>query len=355
MILTDEQELAVQEITNFFIDDNQKYLVVNAIAGAGKSTILNQVLKNYEYLTAGNAVLQAQEIKIVAPTHKAVSVLADMDLPIYGTLHRFIQNLKIFTAYPLKNTILIIDESSFIGVDMYSKLMDLDTKILFIGDKYQLPPIKNNFSPVFYSDLPTIGLSHSIRLKPDVLDYCHKLRKAIDNYSSIPELPNTGSFIHIGLDELKTNHNSDYPILCLRNSTVDKMNKHIIGRSDIQVGDLVYVDYGNSLDKQIARKVLAVEASNFKGIPTILYSVDYDTGFNTLQATRYKKDRKILHHTVEVKHTYAITVHKSQGSTYDGVYIVLDDYLNHRDKELRLKLLYTAISRSKGDIYVIHR
>lgn len=320
MILTDEQELAVQEIINFFIDDNQKYLVVNAIAGAGKSTILNQVLKNYEYLTAGNAVLQAQEIKIVAPTHKAVSVLADMDLPIYGTLHRFIQNLKIFTAYPLKNTILIIDESSFIGVDMYSKLMDLDTKILFIGDKYQLPPIKNNFSPVFYSDLP-----------------------------------NTGSFIHIGLDELKANHNSDYPILCLRNSTVDKMNKHIIGRSDIQVGDLVYVDYGNSLDKQIARKVLAVEASNFRGIPTILYSVDYDTGFNTLQATRYKKDRKILHHTVEVKHTYAITVHKSQGSTYDGVYIVLDDYLNHRDKELRIKLLYTAISRSKGDIYVVHR
>lgn len=51
---------------------------------------------------------------------------------------------------------------------------------------------------------------------------------------------------------------------------------------------------------------------------------------------------------------YAMTVHKSQGSTYDEVYIDSDDLYKCAESNfsLYLKLLYVAISRAKHDVFM---
>ena len=51
---------------------------------------------------------------------------------------------------------------------------------------------------------------------------------------------------------------------------------------------------------------------------------------------------------------YAMTVHKSQGSTYDEVYIDSDDLYKCAENNfsLYLKLLYVAISRAKHDVFM---
>jgi exodeoxyribonuclease-5 len=50
----------------------------------------------------------------------------------------------------------------------------------------------------------------------------------------------------------------------------------------------------------------------------------------------------------EVDFNYAVTIHKSQGSTYPNVF-VHNDYLNSKDE--RLKLLYVAITRASQEVH----
>jgi ATP-dependent exoDNAse (exonuclease V) alpha subunit len=44
---------------------------------------------------------------------------------------------------------------------------------------------------------------------------------------------------------------------------------------------------------------------------------------------------------------YAITVHKSQGSSYDYAFIDIKNIIKCRQPEIRRELLYVALSRAK--------
>lgn len=56
----------------------------------------------------------------------------------------------------------------------------------------------------------------------------------------------------------------------------------------------------------------------------------------------------------DVKHCYALTIHKSQGSTYKNVILDYNDISNHCKIRLQQnKLLYTAITRAKNILYII--
>lgn len=52
----------------------------------------------------------------------------------------------------------------------------------------------------------------------------------------------------------------------------------------------------------------------------------------------------------KIEHAYAVTVHKSQGSEYPAVILLLPNYLNRLSYR---NLLYTAITRAKKTLIVI--
>ena len=54
----------------------------------------------------------------------------------------------------------------------------------------------------------------------------------------------------------------------------------------------------------------------------------------------------------EVDYGYALTVHKSQGSTYDDVYVEYSNLVSNRKEEEKNKLLYTAITRCANKLHV---
>ena len=56
---------------------------------------------------------------------------------------------------------------------------------------------------------------------------------------------------------------------------------------------------------------------------------------------------------VDVKYTYASTIHKLQGSTYETVYIDLSEIENMKDKDMMFRLLYVAITRASSNIKVL--
>ncbi|EGE17573.1 ATP-binding domain-containing protein [Moraxella catarrhalis] len=70
-------------------------------------------------------------------------------------------------------------------------------------------------------------------------------------------------------------------------------------------------------------------------------------------AAQYKTPRSGPPYIWHLIHAYACTVHKSQGSTYDEVFINLNSYRSvyKNNPAMALKLLYVAVSRARNKVY----
>jgi exodeoxyribonuclease-5 len=63
---------------------------------------------------------------------------------------------------------------------------------------------------------------------------------------------------------------------------------------------------------------------------------------------------KLSEKYIDAKYNYALTVHKSQGSTFDNSIVIYCDILRIKNIEERNKLLYTSITRAKNNLYLIY-
>ncbi len=175
--LTADQKGALTALDNFLDNDSQIFLL-KGYAGSGKTTILRGFL---EYLTSIKT-----EYVLMAPTGRAAKVLRERTGKDAFTIHKSIYSFDELVElengdsfryyYKLRNNsevahrIFIVDESSMIS-DMESKgeffqfgtgclLSDLiefsrvqhpgaATKIIFVGDPCQLPPVNDSSSKAF--------------------------------------------------------------------------------------------------------------------------------------------------------------------------------------------------------------
>ena len=55
----------------------------------------------------------------------------------------------------------------------------------------------------------------------------------------------------------------------------------------------------------------------------------------------------------DIRAAHAITAHRSQGSTYENVFVDVGDVLSNRDETEALKILYTAISRARSNVMLL--
>jgi ATP-dependent exoDNAse (exonuclease V) alpha subunit len=134
-------------------------------AGTGKTYLTTQIVK---FLKLSNI-----NFTIAAPTHKAVSVIANSLLKndivaTCKTIHSFL-GIKPFKDYETgvekfmidkttkqdqTTTVLIIDESSMIGNELYEYILEkIETNrigcVLFVGDPYQLLPISGENDQIY--------------------------------------------------------------------------------------------------------------------------------------------------------------------------------------------------------------
>lgn len=55
----------------------------------------------------------------------------------------------------------------------------------------------------------------------------------------------------------------------------------------------------------------------------------------------------------DIKYNYAITAHKSQGSTYDNAIVIAVDILKNKKVEERNRILYVATTRAKNNLFMV--
>jgi hypothetical protein len=153
----DEQYDGINKIRQW-LKNGQTFFTLAGYAGTGKSTCIKKILDEYRH-----------NVVVSAPTHKAKKVLINTtDMPAQ-TLHSLLGlrpdvDLDNFNpndpefgpiAAPKIGDydFVIIDEASMINQELYNmiveKTKDTETKVLFMGDPAQIPPVGEKESVVF--------------------------------------------------------------------------------------------------------------------------------------------------------------------------------------------------------------
>ena len=156
---------ALKSLYTYIFSSNEKLILLEGQAGTGKTTIISELLKLEEF--------KSLDIIISAPTNKALDVISSkINIPsiTFVTIFSLLgQKIKIKegniefsksgTSKYVNADLIIIDEASMISESDYTMIKSLKTRktkqppiVIFLGDRLQLPPVKEDNSPIFTLD-----------------------------------------------------------------------------------------------------------------------------------------------------------------------------------------------------------
>ena len=365
-----------QNAVNMALDKN--FCVITGGAGYGKTQIIKHIVKNLSY-PLDNICLCAFAGKAAARMREATGYKA-------STIHRLLgYNGDRFTVNDLLGKVIIIDEASMISSSLMAEIMKRrPKKLILVGDAAQLPPVGEG--------QPFHDIINHFPNKVCVLQKCYRASEAIFKASQMirnGEMPpmedesknehfkmiNTGNAkeTHQYILELVKSGVFDFEhdiILSPRNedktndsSAIDSLNRdilQIVNPHDVirktngdeetekwKDGDrVINIKNNPALDiwNGTTGTVLSVSNKQSMFIRTDIPVVGAD-GEETNEVLLSADDVKNL------KHAYALTVHKSQGSQYNKVVLIAlsrDSYAL-----LDKAMIYTGVTRAKHECIVI--
>lgn len=306
--------------------------------------------------------------------------------------------------------IVFIDESSMLDEEMYSLILKtfLDSKIVFVGDHAQMAPVNEDLSPVYENVDPDnfVFLSQPVRNagNPALVNICKQLRHTVETgeFRPIEEVP--GSIEYLDNDQMqakliktfKDDLDPSSRILCYTNSRAQDFNSYIReirGKgARIQAGDhLVCASSGyqtrcrNKVVLHSEREVVVHEVtsevinagmedvspdglpvlgrviqgtiSSYPGVPlSMAVPADPWQWRETIKTLAKAKDWpryfQLKGDFVDLRDKAACTVYKSQGSTYDHVFVDLGNIGTSYDPKQVARMLFVALSRAKSKVYL---
>lgn len=447
---TSKQDMVLMQLSQFIFDSssNATYLL-KGYAGTGKTSIIGTIVNNL-WQAKKSAVL-------LAPTGRAAKVISNYSKKEAFTVHKkiyFPRKEKAggvkFVMQPNKhkNTIFIVDEASMIpDAPSDSKLFEngslLDDliqyvysgyqcKLLLIGDKAQLPPVKSDLSPAldadklslnYNKDVSGIELDEVVRQGQDsgILENATEIRATLDTgfyesfkfkinaYKDIVRLVDGHEIMDAINDAYHNQGHEETAIIVRSNKRANLYNKQIRERilfneSELSAGDYLMVVKNNYFwikpnseagfiangdiiqvleifgikelygFKFAEVKVKMVDYPRMKPFETVLLldtinaesaSLTYEDSNRLYQevakdyaneSSNYKRfmgvKKNKFFNALQVKFSYAITCHKSQGGQWNTIFIEQPYLPNGMDKDY-LRWLYTAVTRAKEKLYLI--
>lgn len=383
-MLTKSQQVAIDEIKEFIKND----MIVHCLSGSpgtGKSYLIEteipKLLRNTPYFLVTTATTNKAAAVIHGVTLcKAfgISLKADMDTGV--------QDYNLSRLKTMHNQFIIIDEASMLDGKLWQIVQEssINCKFLLVGDKYQLPPVKSTFNP--FNEYPISELTEVVRQKdPDFLDEIKHAKQGVIN--SEVYTPKENKCIHY----LKTNKevrdllasftNEDKALAYTNDKSVDlaftirrlqnKSTDFCIGDPvapknycediqgySVQTGeDLIVSAIGKKQNIKIDTYDIEVRPFNFVGVNgTFLVPSNYKYALviakEMAKKKKWREYYRIKEGLLDLRFNEASTIHCSQGSTYDRVFIHMTDLLTCKSYSTKARLLYVALSRAKNDVYI---
>lgn len=421
--LNEDQKAAIAAVVQWLADDSSSMFTLYGSAGVGKTTTMRELAQSIE-----------GRVLFTAPTNKATKVLRetlanDDYTPECSTIYsalglvldtsgefREIVNAKAIDL--TKYAAIIVDESSMVGGKLWPFLeiaMRAGIKFVFVGDRAQLPPVKEGESTVFSSsrECPKFELTKVVRHDNNILLVSQHIRRAID--LQFPKL-NFGQFAGNGVriagdnfEQLILADPESFLVNCkvvawrnvmvahynkiLRQAIYGKMAKiPFLATERVVFAAPVAVTVTQKVGNKVVedRRVLAhtdeegiiesVEECPHPNHDDILcfqltITVDcpearritayalhpkgkqaYSAQLNELEgAARMKRSnwkyfwqfREDFH---DIRPAYAITAHRSQGSTYRRTFVNWQDILSNPNRTEAIRCLYVACTRPREEL-----
>jgi hypothetical protein len=247
------QQAVLQELVNWWklprYHPDWKNAILTAPAGCGKTFLA-------KYFTEQ---LTGVVPMFTATTNSAVEQLAKADVPVFGTLasalgirpskgSETVTFRQVYEAIPSQlwdSNLLIIDEASMAGKEMLDILGETPIRVLWLGDKHQLPPVetgaelKNQNSPIFDKGWFTLELTEVVRNSGDNLQFCESLRKQIfAGGRTFPNVARGSSIQRLSTNQFMTDYvakeanlqefaTGQSKIICWRNDRADRMSAEV--------------------------------------------------------------------------------------------------------------------------------
>ena len=365
---------------------NEGTTIITGGPGTGKTTIINCIL----------TILKNRELKVylAAPTGRAAKRMSEACKEEAKTIHRLLgmEYMKgKLTFYhnemePLAADVIIIDELSMVDVFLFDALLKaitLGTRLILVGDKDQLPSVSCGriLGDLIASELfPIVYLNEIYRQSLDsmIILNAHKINKGemplinnksrdfffdekdnqLDAANSIvsmvkDRIPN---FLNVTPDRIQVlapmkKGEAGVNNLNLKlQQALNPYGKEIHYKDVIfRVGDKV-MQTTNNYDLEWETEGAYKE--NGKGV--FNGDIGYIVSVNNNNLIVKMDDNKIINYPrAELDNlmlSYAISVHKSQGSEFDVVIIALGDHnfvIGNRN------LIYTAVTRAKLMVVIV--
>jgi hypothetical protein len=273
MELNQDQQKVFEELDDFVFNKSKKnkLFLLTGFAGTGKTTLIAHFMTSPK--------LNTYKIALTGCTNKAVGVLESSFLKMnsnnvgdkmidFLTIHKLLQikrkidlngeelfvstidenNVQIKAKSIFYYDLIIIDEVSMLNRDITLQLLELQKKIkgkiIFLGDKGQLPPVKESESHIFElgnTNIPHGKLHKIMRSGDQLINFVNSIRKLIDDpLHKVPFKKLSMSLnddpsrigLHRKFDEwvkkyLDNTDNTEQIILCYTNKRVEFLNKYI--------------------------------------------------------------------------------------------------------------------------------
>ena len=352
-----------------------KVLVITGGPGTGKTTIIHAILKIFTRLHI--------RIMLAAPTGRAAKRMAETTGHEAKTIHRLLEynmqngGFRKNESEPLHCDLLIVDEASMIDTILFHHLLKaipLQATFVLVGDVNQLPSVGagNVLKDIISSGtVPVVLLNTIFRQARNsrIIVNAHRINEGLLPETENADLKSDFFFIHkedpenvlkIILDLVSDripNHFGVNPVDEIQ--VITPMHKGIVGAGNLNI-ELQRrlnpgeggVSRGNKVFR-VGDKVMQTknnyEKEVFNGDMGRITQIDPEQREVIISFD----ERKIIFDFSDMDEiilSYAISVHKSQGSEFPAIIIPV---LTQHYIMLQRNLLYTAVTRGRKLVVLV--
>ena len=431
-----------------FLDGPEKFFLLTGKPGVGKTYMTKKILSDYIEADKKNEDSFDKNINVagICLAHQAKNVLGE-HIPnvftfakAYGLKenHDDLTGKRTFIYDPHHHgtiigeqtiPVFIHDEVSQYTEEMLKIVFEktsMYSKIIFIGDRAQLPPIdpQNKMgadadSPIFRYDVlddckheltervrqasnnPILDLSDIIREEIFGLQRVNRVLQAMNDPCMIDSIGHNVVRYSAFLDHISKKEIEKTRVIAFTNKAINKLNplirNHLMNNPEeiLVPNDLVamkdsfysfdefgYVNYILFNSEILKIKKLFSKVFRYKAfgknyridtyvadivgregrfiIPTESGQIILDEALDEIaKKCRQNRNWKVFWDLRKSfcnwAYGYATTAYKSQGSTYNTIYLNVDDVISCRalSRKRQLQTIYTAITRAKEDVYFL--